>query len=205
VSDPTAIGALLVALAGPYGTRDDAVASLPTGNYAAYHASVERTSARAAVVTLTNGGRKSSFPAVHGAHGWLIDTTLGDTLHDNLRSTYTVTGLQEDGPWIVLTAVDRAFGRDASGHETYYCIGTEVACWVNGDDAVCSRPLRTSGGSCDARSFRPARAWTQALSFRKPGEIVLGARPSPKLPPEHASLTDELLPAGVYPLVRDYE
>ena len=153
-------------MAGPYGAPAEFVAELQRGGaYVGERSTIGPTTAHAAGLTLTGGGRKSSWLAIRTARGWLVDRTLGDVydpdaaglphvLHDNLRSSYELVDLVELGDRVVLRAIDLPFHRDARGEG-----------WDREPIAVV---CRLAAGACAAPVELGGAAWLYAAAWLSP-------------------------------------
>ncbi len=215
---PASIG---VALDGPYRSFPDFVSDLQhDGSYAGETLTVGPRSDHAAVLTISDGSRKSSFVALQTEHGWLVDRVLGDlyhggddpdwVLHDNLKDTYVVVDLVEHGSWIVLRAIQAGFHRTGE-REWFYCTGLEVVCRRGVADATCSRPLPVAGrAACHPRtaSWTPASwrefDWNRPIELHDDGTITVSAAQHPAIAPALAAqLPDSLVTApGTYAVTR---
>jgi hypothetical protein len=103
------------------------------------HAAVVR------VLSDLDGGRAGGYLALRTAAGWLVDEDLPDfthnpqeiLLHDNLRYTFRIDGLDEREGVVILHAV-HALYRNAE--HPFTCVGLEVHC----RGRICAKPIVTS-------------------------------------------------------------
>jgi hypothetical protein len=176
-----------VALDGPYASLDEICARevrrrAEHANFVPLCRVTPRT-AHAAVVKILDDlddGRADGYLALRTDDGWFLDREPADfmrlpqelLLHDNLRYTFLIAGLDERSGAIVLRAVHAVF---VNSDHPYHCVGLEVTCRL--DDAGrrprCSEPqVVARKARCDPTRgphwpaiTRPPRALTDWRSW----------------------------------------
>jgi len=194
-------------LQGPYASLDEVCkAKLAEAQLDRICQITPRTEHAAVVKVLDDldDGRADGYLAVRDARGWFVDGELADfktqpqlaLLHDNLRYTFLIVGLDERPAGIVLRAVHAIF---FNADTPFYCVGLKVFCRLDGDGApVCSKPLIAAGkADCHPNQGRywPAVAkapraladwaswdWNRPITLLDDGRIEVPRMPRLTLP-----------------------
>jgi len=236
-ADPPA--SLAAPLVGPFASFPEFLAELQRdGSFANETLTVTAKTDHAAVLTVAERsrgaqphaedagiGRKTSFLAIHGEAGWLVDRELGGypdlspvfVLHDDLRNTYQIVDLVERGTWVVLRAVEARFLRYGAklDKEQHYCIGLEIACRL--DTLACAAPIPIAGqADCRPRgaTWRAQRwrdwsklDWHHPITLRDDGTLTVPPGKRLPLPAYLGEVGDQLastlvIEPGTYRLTR---